>query len=400
MDDRLPYARAHCFMAGVGDAGEALCGANMQFGLAKIHVVQERLGFPADATFVGAPDATVTRNRPRWNAGFGYGGRIRWSGDFAVLDEKPNACGMLVGALAGLPAEAEMRTRAREVAAHGVTLDGVRLDFDIDESNHFVDLCEVADDPFGRVPTGAIFVMHSSGHEHRGPTERGPGLYHDKSPELARMAERHDTPWGPLSILRGDALRAWFEFVLRVQAFGLRRREALARALFGEFTVVQNAMHQGLQAPNDVNIGCYVFDDAAATDGSLFPLTLSADLPISLVRPKPNLSDEVLGRVDWAERAHRHGVLDRVRRANLLPHGGGYSYAQFRGVAEARHRGPDDRTFLLEPAGGGPAVEVDDVRGLAHGYRGAEVLQRAVALGLCEPVVTLDVRYVVRTAAA
>ena len=51
--DRLERARAYAFLAGVGDAGEALCGANMAFGLAKIHHVQQKLGMPPDATFVG-----------------------------------------------------------------------------------------------------------------------------------------------------------------------------------------------------------------------------------------------------------------------------------------------------------------------------------------------------------
>src|SRR5688500_18846571 len=174
--EALARAREHCFSKGTGDAGESLCLANMQYGIAKIQHVQERLGLPADATFVGAPDATVTRNEPRWRQGFGYGGRIQWTGDFAVLDEKPNACGMLVGALPELPPEEDARAAARRVQTTGLELDGTALDYDLHESNHFVDLLEVRGEAAG-LPSRFLFIMHSSGHEHRGPRPRGPGRH-------------------------------------------------------------------------------------------------------------------------------------------------------------------------------------------------------------------------------
>lgn len=392
-DPALEHARQHCFSAGTGDTGEALCCANMVYGLAKIQAVQRRLGLPPDATFVGAPDATVTRNRPRWDSGFGYGGRIQWSGDFAVLDEKPNACGMLVGALPELPTAEEARAAARRVSTEGVVLDGTALDYDLHESNHFVDLLEARGDAAG-LPSRFLFIMHSSGHEHRGPTHRGPGLYVDESEELRRAAEVHETPWGPLSILKGDVAREWFAFVRVVQAFNLSRREAFARALFGDFTVVKNATHQGLRALGDVNIGCYVFERSETTDGTLYPLTLSPTLPAYLVAPRPNLTEAMVERLGWAERAARLGVLDRLVGLDVLPHGGGYTYPQFRGVGRVHELGPDRRAFELLPADGGPPQLTEDVRGLRYGYRGMEILERTVDLELARPVHTLDIRHI------
>lgn len=99
-------------MAGVNDAGMQLCAANVPFGLAKIHWAQKALGIASDATFVGAPDATITRNQRRWSQGFGYGGMYQWTGDSAVLDLKPNACGMSVGALDATPKLADLRAPA------------------------------------------------------------------------------------------------------------------------------------------------------------------------------------------------------------------------------------------------------------------------------------------------
>ncbi|MBI2895970.1 MAG: hypothetical protein HYY06_20600 [Deltaproteobacteria bacterium] len=390
----LERARRHCFSAGAGDSGEALCLANMSFGLAKIHDVQRQLGLPPDATFVGAPDATVTRNGPRWRQGFGYGGRIQWTGDLAVLDEKPNACGMLVGALPELVPEAEAREAARRVAREGLVLDGTPLDYDLHESNHFVDVLTVRESVRGTLPSSTLFVMHSSGHEHRGPGPRGPGLYYDESDELRRAARVPQTPWGTLTVLEGDAAWRWFEFVERVQAFNLARREAFARAIFGPFTVIANATHQGLLAPNDANIGCYVFEEDETDGTALYPLTLSPTLPAYLVKPRPNLSESVVESLGWAERARSLGVLHRVTGANLLPHGGGYTYPQFRGVGRVVQIGPDRRAFELEPTSGGEPILVEDVRALPFGYRGLELVDRTVALGLAEPVHTLDVRYV------
>lgn len=369
--------------------------ANMVYGLAKIQEVQAHLGLPRDATFVGAPDATVTRNRPRWKQGFGYGGRIQWSGDFAVLDEKPNACGMLVGALPELPSGAEADAAAKRVASQPLVLDGTTLDYDLHESNHFVDLLEVRGDAAG-LPSRFLFIMHSSGHEHRGPTRRGPGLYVDESDELRRASETHETPWGTLTILRGDTARKWFAFVQAVQAFNLQRREAFARALFGDFTTVQNATHQGLRALGDVNIGCYVFERSELDAGALYPLTLSPSLPAYLVAPQPNLSEATVERLGWAERAAELGVLQRLVGVDVLPHGGGYGYPQFRGVTRVHELGGDRRAFELAAADGGAPTLAEDVRALPYGYRGMEVLERTVELGLARPVHTLDIRHVIR----
>lgn len=393
---RLRRAREHCFLAGVGDAGMALCEAVVPYGIAKIHWVQERLGYPPDATFVGAPDATVTRNQKRWKQGFGYGGAFAWTGDFAVLDIKSNACGMLVGALPETPAAEEIRARAARIERDGLELDGVALDFDLRESNHFVDVFEV-NEAASREPapggTKSLFIMHSSGHEHRGPSRLGAGLYYDESEELRRAARRFETPWGSLSVLVGADAREWFHFYRRVQDFNHRRREAIARALFGEFRVVCNETHQGLvRGMNRANVGCYTYE--SGDEGRLFPLTLSAELPAYLVRGRRNFSPETLSRLGWAERAARHGLKARLLETNLLPHGGGYAYPEIRGVARVLEDGPDARRFELLRESGEPLV-VESPRELPYAYRGLEVVRRMVELGLGDPVVELRPLYVV-----
>ncbi|MFX0096493.1 MAG: hypothetical protein ACFE7E_01900, partial [Candidatus Hodarchaeota archaeon] len=105
-EDLLKRAKDHIFSLGLRDAASRLCQANMQYGLAKFHIAQEKYGIRPDATFISAPDETVTRNKERWSSGVGYGGKITWGDgreDFMILDVMPNACGMLVGGLEKLP---------------------------------------------------------------------------------------------------------------------------------------------------------------------------------------------------------------------------------------------------------------------------------------------------------
>ena len=392
-DRLLERAREHCFLAGIGDVGEQLCAANMPYGIAKIHWAQEELGHPPDATFVGAPDATVTRNKTRWNQGFGYGGRIKWTGDFAVLDIKSNGCGMLVGALPDVPEQAEIAERARRILSDGIELEGIAVEYDLNEGNHFLDVVRTREGDGGEAP--AYFVMHSSGHEHRVSSPFGVGIYFDQSEELRKRARVLETPWGTLHVLTGDDAEWWFSIYMRVQEWNHRRREAIANALFDAWEPVCNATHQGLSAVNAAHLGCYVFDDADIEAGARFPLTISADLPVYLVRPRPNITAEVADEVGFLERARRHGVEDRVLGANLLPHGGGYRYPHIARVRGVIDDGPDRRRFELERVDGGTEV-ITDPRSQAFGYRGLEILDRLSSMELGELVVTTDVQYVVR----
>lgn len=410
-------------MAGVGDASMALCEANVPFGLAKIHHVQEQLGVDPDATFVGSPDATITRNDKRWSQGFGYGGVYGWSGDFTVLDLKPNACGMIVGTLPDLPALEELRGRLHRLEADGLEVDGVTVESDLTESNHFVDVFEVGTGARGAraegdAPGGGagdllggaryVYIMHSSGHEYRGATARGPGLYWDQSEELRALARAFDTPWGSLHILEGARAHEWYRFYRDVQDFNHRRREALADFLFGRHTPIINATHQGLvRGASRANIGCYTFEDPGKgpggapgdpSDGSLgpvFPLTLSPTLPAFLVRGKRNIAESTIDELGWRERIERHGLSERIAGTNLLPHGGGYTYPGFRGIGRVIEHGPGSRQFELVPVDpDAPAKLIETPRGLPYAYRGLEVKERLEQLDLGDIVVELDLLYV------
>jgi hypothetical protein len=367
----------------------------MPYGIAKIHHAQRELGLPEDATFVGAPDATVTRNEVRWGQGFGYGGRIRWSGDFAVLDIKSNGCGVLVGALPNVPEQEEIVARARKLVEEGTELEGIHVEYDLHEGNHFLDVVETKRG-IGEEPAApAYFVMHSSGHEHRVESPFGVGIYFDQSEELRKRARIIETPWGKLHTMVGDDAAWFFECYMKVQAWNERRREAIASTLFDDWSVIENATHQGMTAVNACHLGCYVFEDEDIERGARFPLTISAEDPIFMVKPKKNFTEEIADRVGFLDRARRHGVEGRVVGANLLPHGGGYRYPDVECVDGVIEDGPDRRRFRLLKKDGSIVI-IENPRSQAYGYRGLEVLDKLEELELGELTYEGDVRYVVR----
>ncbi len=368
----------------------------MAHGLAKIQHVEALLGLEPVALFVGAPDLTVTRNAARFRQGFGYGGQLHWHPELAVLDAKPNGCGMLIAALSGPPDERQVREAARAAREAALELDGVPLRYDLGESNHFVDVCELEQvlDEGGRELPRHLLVVHSSGHEHRPGSPFGPGLYLDESEELRRRARRFETPWGSLSVLSGEEARGFHAFCVRVQEFNARRRELYARALVGEHTPICNATHQGLRAPGVFQLGAYGFARDEA-DRTILPLTLGPDQPVYLLRPRPGFSDAAIAKLGWRERAEREGVLAELRAADLLPHGGGYAFpalARLRGVEAL---GGDRRRFSLEDREGN-AVTVEEIRELPFSFRGPEVLARLRELELAIPLARYRIRFVVR----
>ncbi|MHA2131642.1 MAG: hypothetical protein ACW99L_16875, partial [Promethearchaeota archaeon] len=74
----LDRANQFIFSTGLNDGASKLCRANMKYGLAQLHLIQEKYGFEPKATFVTSPDETISRNKYRWNSGLGYGGRLSW----------------------------------------------------------------------------------------------------------------------------------------------------------------------------------------------------------------------------------------------------------------------------------------------------------------------------------
>lgn len=385
-EDRLTRAEAHIFSTGLDDSGASLALANLRYGIAKIHFVQEALGMRPDASFVTAPDFTVTRNSTRWRSGFGYGGAITWgdgSDELVILDLKPNACGMIVGGLEDMPHPLEVLERLHALAGEPVEIDGVPVRWDFGTSNHFVDICRVVAATGEDLPPFA-FLMHFAGDELRGESRVGPGLYWDRSPALQERMRVYETPFGPLRVLLGEDACGYHGFYRRVEAFVRERRRLAAGRVFGDYLMLNNETHQGLVGLNRMVLGCYCFGDG---DG-LYPVALRPDAPSYLVRGRPNLSREAMERLDLGARARRLGVERHVAGAHLLPHGGGYVFPDIRRVRRV-HQLDGRRFFELETRPGRNRQIVEDVRDLPFEYRDRRVLDRAMELGMAEVVASL-----------
>jgi hypothetical protein len=347
----------------------------MAYGIAKIRHVQEQLGVEPDASFVSAPDATVTRNVDRWLAGFGYGGRIRHGGDFVVLDIRTNCCGLYLGRLDELPDPEAVLGRIRDLQRQDAFRARTGTSWDFGKSNHFIHVLRFQQPIHG---SGFGILCHGSGPELRGPGPWGPGLYHSRSPRLRELARRFQTPWGPLDLLvEPAAVQEYWDGYRAAEALSLARREALVEALFPGAVGISNLVHQGALAPNDCILG-----SVAESGDSLVPIALRADLPVALVRALPNLADDAVEALGFGDRMREMGLEAAVRGANLLPHGGGYALPGYHALAEVLER-DGQRIFVMEVNEGEPARAYHtNFRHVPFDYRGEEVVARVESLGM------------------
>jgi len=391
----LQNAKNHCFFIGLNDSGAELCKANTVYGIAGIHYVQNQLGVSSSATFISTPDMTVTRNSSRWRSGFGYGGKISWGAgndELVILDAKPNACGMLVGGLEELP---EIESLIRKLHAMGTStakIDGIEVIWDFYKSNHFIDVFRVK--PVAKLDQNLppyAFIIHASADELRGDNESGFGLYYDTSEQLREMAERIETPLGQFHILAGSRANKYFEQYQRAENFSKKKRKMAAELLFGKFLEISNETHQGLINMNEIVLGCHYLNDHA----TLFPLTLRGDLPAYLVKGNPNLSSESIDLLGFEKRAKSLGVYDRLLKADIFPHGGGYVLPDVLTVNKVIEV-DGKRYFEVEMQNDRGKKIISGVRELPYEYRGRKVVLRTLEIGSIEIVAKLIPQYVLK----
>jgi hypothetical protein len=392
-EELLRRSEEHIFSTGLDDSGAQLGLANMRYGLAKIHWVQEKLGLSPNGTFIAAPDLSVTRNRNRWRSGFGYGGKLAWGdGDqeFIVLDVKPNCCGMLVGGLDVLLSSDSVLREAQALKKETVFIDGVPIVWDFGISNHFISVFRV--EPLGRDSLPPyVFIVHCSGGELRGQTSLGDGLYWDRSEALHAKAEVFETPFGPLRVLLGSQAVAYYAFFQRAEALARKRRCVAGERLFGDYQLINNDSHQGLLNMNEMVLGVYPIQGTEST----FPLTLRADLPAYLVRGKPNLRPQTIEALGFGERARRWSLYERLRSANIVPHGGGYTFPHLQEVVSVMDI-DGERYFKVNFGKGHGQQLLSDIRALSYTYRGDEVVSRVLELGMGDLLARLHVVYTLK----
>lgn len=391
----LAQAEAHIFSTGLRDGATHLCRANMKYGLAKIHYIQEQTGLKPDATFISTPDMTITRNKARWKSGFGYGGKISWGdGDteLLILDTKPNTCGMLVGGIEQLPDSSELILKLDKLKDRKMQIDGIEVEWDFHLSNHFIDLFWVKPLCETQIPD-YVFIIHSSARELKGDNNTGFGFYYDQSSLLQDMAEKRDTPFGSLHLLTGSRAREYYEFYCYAEEFSKRKRILAAQELFGEFELISNETHQGLANMNEILLGCHLLNKNITE--CCLPLVLRADIPSYLVKGKPNFGENEIEALGFTRRSQRLGVYDRLKYANIIPHGAGYAFPDLLNVSRVLEYN-DHRYFEVDQVTDRGKKVLSDVKEIPFTYRGRQVVLRALELNLCELVAKLVPRYVLK----
>ena len=391
--EMLRNARDHCFFAGLNDSGAELCKANIPYGIAGIHCLQQHLGMEPDATFVSTPDMTITRNAGRWKSGFSYGGKISWgegNDEVIVLNTKPNACGMFVGGLEELPEIEGLIRKLYDLEAEAMEIDGVEVIWDFYKSNHFIDLFKVEPVTADSFPPYA-FIIHSSADEFKADNEFGFGLYYDESEQLNEMAEQIDTPFGGIRYLTGSDAEKYFERYQYVESFAKRKRSLAAELLFEEYVEISNETHQGLINMNEIVLGCHYLKDLE----TVFPFTLRADLPAYLVRGNPNLSPESIELLGFEKRADRLGVYGRLLNANIIPHGGGYTFPDLLSVNRIIEVN-GTRYFEVGMQNDRGKEVISEVRELPYEYRGQTVVLRTLEIGIMEITAKLIPQYALK----
>ncbi|MBI4738544.1 hypothetical protein HY772_03125 [Candidatus Woesearchaeota archaeon] len=388
-DKLLKRAKEHIFSTGMNDAAATLAQANMQYGLAKIHWVQKEFGMDSDATFIGTPDETITRNVSRWNRGVSYGGKVSWGSGkekFIVLDVKPNACGMIVGALGSFPTQQELLSHLYKLQKKERYIDGVKLQWDFNAGNHFIDVFKV-DSVKGRYAQ-YMTILHGGCGELKHDNVKGFGFYFDESPLLQSILKEVDTPWGVMHILEGSNATEYMKFHDYGIDFSQKRRVVALKEIFGTQKILTNKPHQYMLNYNEILLGCQHVGDIK----ELHPVSIRADLPSYLMFGKKNFTKEQIQNLGWEERSYHIGANKRLRNANLLPHGGGYSFPDSLMLKKIYEIG-GQRFFDVKMINEGGRKIIRDPRSIPFSYRGNEVALKTVELGMGEIAAELHPLY-------
>ncbi len=399
----LARAKKFIYSTALPDSASKLSRLNFQYGLAKMHLVQEHLGLEPTATFIAAPDCTITRNLQRWRNGIGYGGKVTWGDGMEPLmfvDTMPNACGMLVGSLDAIPDPIELIQRVHEMNAQSghTRIEGIPIHWNFGSGNHFINVFEVFPNP--AVADSAdlpqySFITHSSPSELKSDNNpRELGLYYHLSENLQKMSETLETPFGDIHYLLDNAAYKYLEFFHWADRIGAERRILAGKLLFDDFELITNQCHQGIIHMNEVALGTHVFQNKNGTD--LFPLTLRADLPCYLMKGFPNFTPDAIETLNFAERMKTFGLEERIHNANILPHGGGYQFNHIISIPEIFETVEKRRYFRVDLGTGIGSKIFETPRELQFSYRGRQVLIQTVELGLGEIVARMVPRFALK----
>ncbi|TXT61172.1 MAG: hypothetical protein BAJALOKI1v1_1170005 [Promethearchaeota archaeon] len=392
----LERAEQYIFSTGLNDAASKLCRLNMRYGLAQMHIIQEKYGFEPNAYFISSPDETISRNSYRWSSGYGYGGKIVWGtgkDKIVFLNTKPNHCGILVGGLWECPDPYELIKNMNEIKSKELYIDNILVNWDFDKSNHFISCFKTKSVSDLKIAP-YVFLIHGSAPELRGD-KYGIGVYIDQSKNLQDISIEEVTPFGTQSILLDKGAEDYLILNNEVLEFSNKKREIVAKELFKmKFEIICNQPHQFLKDYNSIYLGSNCTDPSSPLiKSNIFPIGLRADLQAYLFKGNQNLSEKTIKKLDLYEKAQKLGLMEELTKANILPHGAGYSFPDIKDVIQVLEY-KDQRYFVcnLNKEKKGKKQRLKIVRyvsDLQFEYRRNEIIQKTVDMGLGKIMVKL-----------
>ena len=389
----LDRATQFIFSTGLNDGTSKLCRANMKYGLTQFHLIQEKYGFEPRATFISSPDETISRNRYRWNSGLGYGGRLNWGSGrekLIFLNVKPNCCGILVGGLEELPDPYDLIKKIDKIKSREIYHNEILLNWDYSVSNHFINCFETKSLSDIKLPP-YIFLIHGSTPEFR-DDKYGLGLYIDSSKALKDIAIEEVSKFGTQYIVIDSDAKDYLDFNLRALEFSNTKREIIAKNLFDYgFDIICNQPHQFLKDYNNMYLGSNCTDESCdLIKTNIFPLTLRADISAYLFSGKRNLSEITLRNQDFYERARDLELLELLTNACILPHGGGYNFADIKDVIDILEY-KDQRYFVTSLKTKISRLKIiRNVNEMQFEYRGRDVVLKTIQLDLGSIIARLN----------
>ena len=392
--DLLDRASQFIFSTGLNDGASKLCKANMKYGLAQIHLIQEKYGFEPRATFISSPDETISRNKFRWNSGLGYGGRLNWGNGnekLIFLNVKPNCCGLLVGGLEEVPDPYDLIKKIDKIKSVEIFHDDILINWDYGVSNHFINCFETKNLSDVNLPP-YIFLIHGSAPEFRDDNKHGIGLYIDKSKLLRERAIEEDTKFGKQFVLLDSDANDFLKFHEKALQFSSSKREIIASRLFDYgYKTICNQPHQFLKDYNNMYLGSNCTDtDSSIIKSDIFPTTLRADISAYLFKGKKSFSNTTLKNEGFLERAENLEVLDILTNACILPHGGGYELTDIEEVLDILEY-KYQRYFVTSLKANTSRLKIiRNVRELQFEYRGRDVVLKTLQLNLGDIIARLN----------
>ena len=224
-DERIEYAEKYLFSLGVDDAAEEVGRANAILFLAKIHYIQERLGYERHAMVIGAPDFTFQTSRQKFRDIVPEGAKIIWGDgkyEFIPGEIDVDFCGMLVGVVEGDPDIEEVLDRLYEVKEddHYIGNMKIRLE-NFSLGSHFLNIYRVDDHKALNLPE-KVAVLHTSLDEARDPLRDF----------VQTTAEKMWTPFGLSYVLQGSDAREYRRRCKDASEFARVKRELLFKKIF------------------------------------------------------------------------------------------------------------------------------------------------------------------------